>query len=47
MPDLDPFSVLLERIDGIEAIGQKSLHKLNRMKTDSRWSTIAESSLEC
>ena len=46
MPDLDPFPVLLERINGIEAIRQKSLHKLNGMKTDSCWSTIAKSSLE-
>ena len=47
MPDVDPFPMLLKRLDGIQAIRQKFFHNLRHVKPGPCWSTIAESSLEC
>ena len=47
MPNPNPFPILLERLDGIEAIGQEIFDDSRGVKPGLCWSTIYESLLEC
>ena len=47
MPNPNPFPILLERLDGIEAIGQEIFDDSRCVKPGLCWSTIYECLLEC